>query len=95
MSGSAWLLYLAVLIGIVLVDGWLGATAEYLNAYELLRQVLGLAWPARGEHYLLGQARLGALAPALATLAWLTEAAVVSLLLRWSVVVACVVVRVL
>lgn len=83
MSGSAWLLYFGVLAAIVVVDLLLGATAEYLNAYELLRQAFGLDWPRRGECFLIGQARLGRMAIGVGLLAWWLEGAVITWFLRW------------
>lgn len=84
MSGSPgfWLAYAGVLVTIVAVDAWLGPVAEYLNAYELLRQALHLNWPARANEFLYGQARLGRHAYAVATIAWLVEGAIITIAAR-------------
>ena len=84
MFGRRWgALWSASLVGIVLVDFGLGATAEYLNAYELVRQSLGLDLPRVADGFVVGQSSLGQLASALAWLAFLAEGALLSSVLTW------------
>lgn len=75
------LLYPCVLLTIVVVDYFLGATAEYLNAYEIVRLTFRDSWPATSERYLLGQDTLGRAALAVGWLAYLVEGALVTGLL--------------
>ena len=75
-------LLVAVLVAIVVVDCVLGPTAEYLNAYEIVRRsvpVPGL--PAVSERFIFQQARWGERALLVAWVAYLVEAALVSGLL--------------
>ena len=66
------------MVGIVLVDFALGARAEYLNAYEIVRRTFGLPLPATAETYVLGQEAAGRFSLAWAWALWIAEAAIVA-----------------
>lgn len=78
--------YLGVLSAIVGVDYFLGATAEYLNAYEIVRLSFARSLPMTSERYLLGQDRLGSVALGVGWMLYLLEGALVTTLIRalWS-----------
>ena len=72
----------AVVMGLIaLVDYLLGATAEYLNAYELLRRTLAPGLPQVSERYVIGQQPLGRSALLVGWLLWFVEALLVERLL--------------
>ncbi len=73
--------YVGILLATVLIDWRLGATAEYLNAYELVRRTFASSWPEVSRHFLWGDSRLGHTALAVGWLAFLLEAAFAETLL--------------
>lgn len=70
-----------VLTVIVVVDYWLGPTAEYLNAYEILRLTLAPQLPQTAKTFIVGQQQLGRFALAVGWLAWMAEATAASAVL--------------
>ncbi len=85
MSGSRLLvLYLVVLVAIVLVDYWLGPTAEYLNAYEIVRRTLWAGVPSGSAGFLYRGELFGQFTLPVAWLAFLLEGALVTGLL-WKI----------
>ncbi len=89
MATVAWLWPVAM-CAIVLIDYRLGATAEYLNAYEIVRRTFADGLPETSERFLMYQDRLGKCALAVAWLAWAVEAWLASALLvgAWRAVAA-------
>ncbi len=65
--------YLATLGAIVVIDAWLGPTAEYLNAYEIVRRTFPNTWPEVTPHYLFRGDRLGQAQLAVGWFAFLVE----------------------
>ena len=82
MNTPHWASMLVVMLVIAAVDYALGVTAEYLNAYEVLRRTVVPDLPLVAERFVWGQASLGRAALPIAWLAWLLEAAIIELLLR-------------
>lgn len=69
-----------IMVAIVAIDYALGSTAEYLNAYEIVRRTFALPTPEVSETYVLGQEAAGRWALAWAWLLWLVESAVATAL---------------
>lgn len=76
--------FVASLVSIVVVDFALGETAEYLNAYEVLRRSLPwpLPLPPTSATAVYGQHTLGAAALALGWGGWFVEGGVIALMLQ-------------
>jgi|GEM_PF-428827 len=70
-----------VMLAMVGVDFLLGATAEYLNAYEVLRRTFDLPLPRCSERFVVGQDALGAAALAWGWLLWSAVALTVTWLI--------------
>lgn len=73
--------YLALLVAIALVDWQLGATAEYLNAYEVVRRTWAPCWPEAAQQFVWGESRWGRNALLVAWAAFLVEGLLAELLL--------------
>lgn len=81
-SGRLALAYGAVLLAIIAIDRVLGSTAEYLNAWEIVRQTLPGSRSAPSLRFVMCQDALGRAALPVAWLAFCIEGAVVTGLLR-------------
>jgi hypothetical protein len=68
---------------ILIVDFYLGPTAEYLNAYEILRRSFAPMLPHTSDRFLLGQDTLGRWTLVVGWLAWGLEALVIEAFLVW------------
>jgi len=80
---TSWTLtYFAALVVIIVVDYWLGPTAEYLNAYELVRRGLLPSLPQSSERFLFGAERFGSWLWPVAWAAFLVEAGLLSCIFR-------------
>lgn len=82
MIKSAFVLWLTVMLAIAMIDWFLGPTAEYLNAYEIVRRTFLPSLPQSSEQYLFGQERWGAWALLVGWFAWTIEATLAALLLK-------------
>ena len=79
----SWTLtYLTALAVIIVVDFWLGPTAEYLNAYEIVRRGLLPSLPQVSERFLVGAERFGRWLWPTAWVAFLVEAALLTCLFK-------------
>ncbi|MCA9575971.1 MAG: hypothetical protein R3B40_09115 [Polyangiales bacterium] len=75
-------LFSLVMVAIITIDYLLGPTAEYLNAYEILRRSVPLPLPQVAEGFLLRQETLGSIALPVGWALFAVEAGVVTVLLE-------------
>lgn len=63
-----------MMLVIAIIDYWLGATAEHINGYEILRRSFAPSLPEVSERYIFGQDFFGRGALAWSWLVWTLEA---------------------
>ncbi len=75
MSWSKFAIVLPLtMLLIAIIDYRLGATAQHINGYEILRRSFAISWPEVTERYIVGQEYFGRAALPWSWFVWALEA---------------------